>query len=323
MKYDVFISYSRKDSVVADKICRIFDKQEPAISYFIDRQGIDGAAEFPEILANAIDESSIVLFLASANSYKSDYTKKEIAYTINKKGGTALFPLMLDNAKLPGSLELQLSNINWRVLGGAYTLEESLVSDIRKKLEDPNIGETFETKKHKKDNKMLLGAICSVLVIFAVSLFLVFKDSKAKKSAIHSSEMAEQLMLSADSLLASVESLKLREIDEDRLIEELSLLDRASAKVKEAQLMRNEYIGTEFLPLFTINPEEKVRKIEATKDSMYATWSYRAQDAFEFYCRVGSKVERQLAIMFADNALLIRPNDSEMNKLKEKISNNQ
>ncbi|MBP3254388.1 MAG: toll/interleukin-1 receptor domain-containing protein [Bacteroidales bacterium] len=45
-KYDVFISYSRKDTAVADKICAAFDRNN--ISYFIDRQGIAGGAEFPE-----------------------------------------------------------------------------------------------------------------------------------------------------------------------------------------------------------------------------------------------------------------------------------
>lgn len=37
-KYDVFISYSRKDTVVADRICAALDQQD--ITYFIDRKGI-------------------------------------------------------------------------------------------------------------------------------------------------------------------------------------------------------------------------------------------------------------------------------------------
>lgn len=49
---DVFISYSRKDTPVADRICRALDSA--GISYFIDRQGIGGGREFPELLAQAI-----------------------------------------------------------------------------------------------------------------------------------------------------------------------------------------------------------------------------------------------------------------------------
>ena len=38
MKYNVFISYSRKDTKTVDKICNAFDKN--GITYFIDRIGI-------------------------------------------------------------------------------------------------------------------------------------------------------------------------------------------------------------------------------------------------------------------------------------------
>ena len=44
MAYDVFISYSRKDTAIADKICKALDKA--GITYFIDRKGINGGMEF-------------------------------------------------------------------------------------------------------------------------------------------------------------------------------------------------------------------------------------------------------------------------------------
>ena len=69
MQYDVFISYSRKDSEVANRICAAFD--EVGITYFIDRQGISGGFEFPAVLAEAIINSKIFLYLASGNSYDS------------------------------------------------------------------------------------------------------------------------------------------------------------------------------------------------------------------------------------------------------------
>ena len=60
--YDVFISYSRKDTNVANRICKAFD--DAGITYFIDRQGIGGAYEFPAVLAEAIMSSKIFLYLA-------------------------------------------------------------------------------------------------------------------------------------------------------------------------------------------------------------------------------------------------------------------
>ena len=38
MKYDVFISYSRKDTNIANRICQALDKAN--INYFIDKQEI-------------------------------------------------------------------------------------------------------------------------------------------------------------------------------------------------------------------------------------------------------------------------------------------
>ena len=72
MKYDVFISYSRKDTNIADRICKAFD--DVGIVYFIDRQGIGGGVEFPDKLADAIVNSSAFLLLGSNNSYNSPFT---------------------------------------------------------------------------------------------------------------------------------------------------------------------------------------------------------------------------------------------------------
>lgn len=60
MQYDVFISYSRKDTPIAEKICKALD--DANITYFIDRQGIGGGLEFPKVIANAILESRLFLF---------------------------------------------------------------------------------------------------------------------------------------------------------------------------------------------------------------------------------------------------------------------
>ena len=52
MTYDVFISYSRKDSEIAGKSHKALD--EAGISCFIDLEGISGGADFPAVLSEAI-----------------------------------------------------------------------------------------------------------------------------------------------------------------------------------------------------------------------------------------------------------------------------
>lgn len=111
-KYDVFISYSRLDTKIADQICRAFDAA--GITYFIDRQGLSAGMEFPVILANAIQNSRIFLFLASRNAYESKFTNSEITYAFNKKSKGEIIPYIIDGSTLPEHLQFVFSSINWK-----------------------------------------------------------------------------------------------------------------------------------------------------------------------------------------------------------------
>lgn len=127
MDYDVFISYSRKDTAVADRICAAFDRA--GITYFIDRQGIGGGLEFPEILAEAIVGCRKVLFLASANSYASKFTNSEITFAFNKKEKNSIIPYCIDDCEMPIGLQFVFSGINWRTLR-EHPIEPVLVDDV-------------------------------------------------------------------------------------------------------------------------------------------------------------------------------------------------
>lgn len=127
MQYDVFISYSRKDTEVANQICKAFD--EVGITYFIDRQGISGGFEFPTVLAEAIVNSKIFLYLASKNSYESKFTQAEITFAFNKKERGNILPYIIDGSNLPLSLEFVFSAINWRRIEND-PIEPVLIDDL-------------------------------------------------------------------------------------------------------------------------------------------------------------------------------------------------
>lgn len=152
-KYDVFISYSRKDTAVADEITRAFEKE--GISYFIDRKGIRGGMEFPMVLAKAIRESKVFLFLASENSYVSKFTQNEIVYAFNKKQKQDIIPYIIDGSELPEELEFTFSAINWRVIE-QHPIETVLVDDIlyrlgrERKPEPPKVVEVPPIKVEEK-----------------------------------------------------------------------------------------------------------------------------------------------------------------------------
>ncbi len=131
MKHDVFISYSRADSAIADRICEAFDKA--GISYFIDRQGIGGGFEFPVVLAEAIVKSKVVLFLASKSSYESKFTNAELTFAFNEKPKNSILPYIIDGSTMPPALRFVFSSINWRTIE-SHPIEPTLVDDILKML---------------------------------------------------------------------------------------------------------------------------------------------------------------------------------------------
>ena len=126
--YDIFISYSRKDSAIAERICRAFDKA--GISYFIDKKGIGGGMEFPAVLADAICDSHLFLYLASENSYSSKFTNNEITFAFNEKPRESILPYIIDGSELPRQMRFIFAGINWRTLA-EHPIETVLVEDLK------------------------------------------------------------------------------------------------------------------------------------------------------------------------------------------------
>ena len=175
MKYDVFISYSRKDAAVADQIAKAFDAA--GISYFMDRQEMDGGLEASKVHATAIKESTVFLFLASKNSYESKYTRNEVAYAFNKKENPQIIPYIIDGSTLPDELELTLSSFKCRDMRqhAIQTVVEDVLERIGRKTDSP-IGSTTPPQTNY-DSKMVfrkrrvwswIVAVCAVVAVVLV-----------------------------------------------------------------------------------------------------------------------------------------------------------
>ena len=87
MKYDVFISYSRKDYMdenmqvipgnIVSQIKTLFD--DNGITYWFDEECIYSGDAFARVIAKNIRASKILLFVSTANSNESPWTSDEIA----------------------------------------------------------------------------------------------------------------------------------------------------------------------------------------------------------------------------------------------------
>lgn len=117
-KYNVFISYSTKDyidgnkNVIPDNVISKVKTAlgEAGITYWFDEEGIYSGDEFAPILARAIRESEIFLFISSKSSNESEWTSSEIAtaHTYRKK----IIPFRIDESVYHESVIMFVARLN-------------------------------------------------------------------------------------------------------------------------------------------------------------------------------------------------------------------
>ena len=99
-KYDIFISYSRKDFDEVNALVEMLKSRIPTLNYWFDITGIESGDEFEDKIIAAIDDSSYVLFALSDNSIQSQWAKDEVMYA--KNTDTKVIPLLLKGAQFKG-----------------------------------------------------------------------------------------------------------------------------------------------------------------------------------------------------------------------------
>lgn len=118
LKYDVFISYSTKDYIDESKnvipnnvISQIKTAlREAGISYWFDEEGIYSGDEFAPVLARAIKDSELFLFVSSANSNQSEWTSSEIATA--HAYGKKIVPFKIDDSVYHESVIMYVARLN-------------------------------------------------------------------------------------------------------------------------------------------------------------------------------------------------------------------
>lgn len=95
-KYDIFISYSRKDFDEVNDFLNMLKRHIPMLSYCLS----DDSEEFNDVLKCAIEETRCLLFAQSEYSLKSSLVEKEVMYA--KSIGKKVVPLLLGGAKIRG-----------------------------------------------------------------------------------------------------------------------------------------------------------------------------------------------------------------------------
>ena len=118
-KYDVFISYSRRDYVdennnvipgnIVSRVKEALDNIN--VKYWFDESGVYSGDEFAPLIARAIKNSEVFLFISSHNSNASDWTSNEIAtaHAYKKK----IIPFRIDNSVFNESVILYIAKLDY------------------------------------------------------------------------------------------------------------------------------------------------------------------------------------------------------------------
>ena len=97
-KYDIFISYSRKDFDEVNAFVEMLKQRIPTLDIWFDMDGIESGDEFRDKIISAIKRSKYVLFALSKNSDQSEWTRKELGFAKGK--GIKIVPVLLRGAHL-------------------------------------------------------------------------------------------------------------------------------------------------------------------------------------------------------------------------------
>ena len=130
----VFVSYSRADT---KEVLPLVDRleKESSVHFWIDREGIESAAQFEDVIIRAIERAEIVLFMLSNNSQNSQWTKDEISYARNIS--KRVVPIVLNDSDLQGWFLFKFGRVNYIDASREDQLQR-LVKDLRQWLHVEN-----------------------------------------------------------------------------------------------------------------------------------------------------------------------------------------
>ena len=161
-KYDVFISYSRKDyvddkqNVIPGNVVSAIKGRLAAegISYWFDEEGIYSGQNFIEKIVTNIELSEIFVFLSSANANQSKYTCKEIASA--DEMGKHIIPVRIDEAPYNKKVMFRIADLDYISLFlNPQKGMDDLVDAIRKRLKETE----SERTKRLKEQQVIIDQI--------------------------------------------------------------------------------------------------------------------------------------------------------------------
>ena len=108
-KYDVFISYSHVDRIIADGICGYLEQHD--ISCFIDYRDIPKGLTWAKIIPGALRNSQLMIAVFSKDFNLSEQTDNEVSIAANRH--IPMLAFRIADADFNGLKEYYLTKSNW------------------------------------------------------------------------------------------------------------------------------------------------------------------------------------------------------------------
>ncbi len=157
-KYDIFISYSRKDYVDNDgnvipgnEVSKIMDAlSEAGITFWFDKEGVIHGEDFGEKILKYIKSSKIFVYLSTTAANESEWTRKEIASAVMYK--KKIIPVRIDESPYHDSVMFRIADLDYinyssNPQKGRLELVESV---LRYKAEEQAAAERREVEEKRR-----------------------------------------------------------------------------------------------------------------------------------------------------------------------------
>jgi len=176
---DVFISYSKTDKIIADKVCSMLESNN--INCWIAPRDINVGMPFEEAILEGIDMVQGFLLIYSENSNNSIHVLREVRYANDTNKNLLIF--RLDNEDYNKNLRYYLQGIQW--VEGYENLKESVLKILRpgevvqRHFKSPQINPKINLYNRFLKNKYAFWSILSLgllIIIVGIAFILNFTD---------------------------------------------------------------------------------------------------------------------------------------------------
>ena len=111
MAYQVFISYSSKDQLVADAICGKLEAPPHRIRCWIAHRDIPAGESWDEYIVDALAECKVMVLVFSSNANESEFVKMEVPLAVRNK--LTIIPFRIEATEPTKALQLYLYRKHW------------------------------------------------------------------------------------------------------------------------------------------------------------------------------------------------------------------